>query len=86
MASKIDPNKEGFTQNDLKGFSNTATMLDYEPGSVIKPLTVASGLNQWFTKQTDEDGDRIGLDRSINPKSFPFYKKHRTLHNQEILI
>ncbi len=66
MASypKVDPNKEGFTQNDLKGFSNTATMLDYEPGSVIKPLTVASGLNQWFTKQTDEDGDRIGLDPS----------------------
>jgi cell division protein FtsI/penicillin-binding protein 2 len=44
------------------GFRNSATSIDYEPGSVIKPLTVATGLSEWFKGSVDKSGSRVGLD------------------------
>jgi cell division protein FtsI/penicillin-binding protein 2 len=60
-----DPNKY-FEQNFIEngGFLNTATSIPYEVGSVAKPITVASALNQWFTEQKSAKGERLGLDPS----------------------
>jgi cell division protein FtsI/penicillin-binding protein 2 len=60
-----DPNKY-FEQNFIEngGFLNTATSIPYEVGSVAKPITVSSALNQWFTEQKSAKGERLGLDPS----------------------
>ncbi len=45
----------------IEGFRNTATSVDYEVGSVMKPLTVAAALNEYQTGQVDKDGNRLGV-------------------------
>jgi cell division protein FtsI/penicillin-binding protein 2 len=45
MASKpdFDPNEYG--KSDMKNYLNPAVQLQYEPGSVIKPLTLSAGID-----------------------------------------
>ena len=59
------------------GFNNTATSVDYEIGSVMKPITTAIALNEWYSGSTNENGERTGLypeDEYINygPDGKPF--------------
>ncbi len=55
---KANPNEY---YKGIEGFRNTATSVDYEVGSVIKPITVAAALNEYFTGQVDSKGNRRGI-------------------------
>jgi len=55
---KANPNEY---YKGLDGFRNTATSVDYEVGSVMKPITVAVALNEYLTGQTDAQGKRRGV-------------------------
>jgi len=55
---KANPNEY---YKGLDGFRNTATSVDYEVGSVMKPITVAIALNEHLTGQTDAQGKRRGV-------------------------
>jgi cell division protein FtsI/penicillin-binding protein 2 len=70
----------------IEGFRNTATSVDYEVGSVMKPLTVAAALNEHQTGQVDKNGDRLGISPSwkflgYDDKGKPFPENNgRTLY------
>ena len=55
---KANPNEY---YKGLDGFRNTATSVDYEVGSVMKPITVAIALNEYLTGQTDAQGRLRGV-------------------------
>lgn len=45
MASKPDFDPNDYGKSDLKNYLNPAVQLQYEPGSVIKPLTLSAGID-----------------------------------------
>lgn len=58
-----DPNNydsEKYVENG--GFLNVNTSEGYEVGSVFKPITVASALNEWVNNAKNQNGERTGLD------------------------
>lgn len=67
MASNptFDPNDTGTLINTNDQYSsplrNVSTGLDYEVGSVMKPLTVAAALNEYRLGNKDSNGNRIGV-------------------------
>jgi cell division protein FtsI/penicillin-binding protein 2 len=56
-----DPNEYNRVE-DGDVFRNASTSIDYEVGSVIKPLTVASAINEWQLNSIDNSGKRTGID------------------------
>lgn len=54
-----DPND--YAKADINAFRNASTNIDYEVGSVLKPITVAAVLNEWELGVTDSKGERRGL-------------------------
>jgi cell division protein FtsI/penicillin-binding protein 2 len=56
----FDPNNysKEFAKNP-KSFLNAAA-INYEVGSVMKPLTVMSSLNEYYSGRVDENGRRVG--------------------------
>lgn len=45
MASKPDFDPNDYGKSDIKNYLNPAVQLQYEPGSVIKPLTLSAGID-----------------------------------------
>ncbi len=78
-----DPNEY---YKNIDGFRNVATSVDYEVGSVMKPLTVAAAMNEYQTGQVDKNGDRIGIPPNwkflgYDDKGKPFFENNgRTLY------
>ncbi|NJS41625.1 penicillin-binding protein 2 [Candidatus Gracilibacteria bacterium] len=56
----FDPNEYNEVKNS-EAFRNSVTSIDYEVGSVIKPLTVAAAVNEWQLEKTDNEGNRLGI-------------------------
>jgi cell division protein FtsI/penicillin-binding protein 2 len=55
----FDPNDPG--KADIRAFRNSVTSIDYEVGSVLKPLTVAMALNEYEAGNKDSKGNRLGV-------------------------
>ncbi|MFA5643569.1 MAG: penicillin-binding protein 2 [Candidatus Paceibacterota bacterium] len=57
----FDSNK--FSESSMENFSNKCTQVAFEPGSIFKPVTIATGLNEGKispeTKFNDEGGYRL---------------------------
>jgi len=57
----FDPNKYG--ESPMENFSNKCVQVPFEPGSIFKPVTIATGLNEGKiapeTKFNDEEGYRL---------------------------
>jgi cell division protein FtsI/penicillin-binding protein 2 len=60
MASRPSANPNEY-YNNTTAFKNVATNVDYEVGSVMKPLTVAAALNEYKIGSVDSNGNRIGI-------------------------
>ena len=56
---EFDPNK--YADFSDAGYTNSLINVPYEVGSVIKPLTVATALNEWKTDSRDAKGNRLGV-------------------------
>jgi cell division protein FtsI/penicillin-binding protein 2 len=57
-----DPNNYGSGDALAKGgFNNVNVSEAYEPGSVMKPITTATALNEWYNGATNKLGERTGL-------------------------
>lgn len=57
-----DPNNYGSNNYIANGGFNNVNVSDaYEVGSVMKPITMASALNEWYNNSTNKLGERIGL-------------------------
>jgi len=61
MASNptFDPNV--FNEANPESFRNVATSVDYEVGSVMKPLTVAAALNEFQSGNIGSKGQKLGV-------------------------
>ena len=70
MASYPFANSNKYELDENGGFVSAA-MRSYEVGSVMKPLTIASGLNQWFTGAVNAVGQKIGLDPNWRWSAYP---------------
>jgi cell division protein FtsI/penicillin-binding protein 2 len=56
-----DPNANRSDQVKKGGYNNVNVGTPYEPGSVMKPITMASALNEWYNGGTNKLGERTGL-------------------------
>jgi cell division protein FtsI/penicillin-binding protein 2 len=70
MASYPFANSNKYELDESGGFIN-AGVRSYEAGSVLKPLTVAAGLNEWFLGTANAAGERVGLDPNWNWTAYP---------------
>ena len=64
MASYPSYNPNNYSEefaNNAQAFQNVVTGINYEVGSVMKPLTVAAALNEYYSGKTDEEGNKMGV-------------------------
>lgn len=88
MASypSFDPNNYQKAWNDSPtAFRNVATSVDYEVGSVIKPLTVAASLNA-YEANTQVNGDRKGVNADFKFKDYTKGKVYQELNGKTLTI
>lgn len=60
MASYPTFNPNEYNKANPDAFRNASSNIDYEVGSVMKPLTVAATVNEWQVGALDENGERLG--------------------------
>lgn len=54
----FDPNE--YNKANPTAFRNASSNIDYEVGSVMKPLTLAATVNEWQVGAVDDKGERLG--------------------------
>jgi cell division protein FtsI/penicillin-binding protein 2 len=97
MASNptFDPNDPSNLNVDTfsSPLRNVSTGLDYEVGSVMKPLTVAVALNEYRQGNVDQNGNRIGVptdwrggNYDINGKDYPEKNDVKYINNADGFI
>lgn len=59
QADSNNYDRESYIENG--GFQNVNVSDSYEIGSVMKPITVASSLNEWFSDSKNKLGERLGI-------------------------
>jgi penicillin-binding protein 2B len=65
----FDPNS--YSDYNAAAYANSLINIPYEVGSVIKPLTVSTALNEWKNESTDSKGKKIGVPASWLFQDYP---------------
>ncbi len=85
MASypSFDPNR--YEEANSTAFRNSITSIDYEVGSVMKPLTVAAIRNEWENGAKDSNGKNIGIPNNwefedYDSKGKPYQERNGTIY------
>jgi cell division protein FtsI/penicillin-binding protein 2 len=79
----FDPNR--YEEASLSAFRNSVTSVDYEVGSVMKPLTVAAVRNEWENGAKDSTGKNIGVPadwsfEDYDAKGKPYQERNGTIY------
>ena len=85
MASypSFDPNR--YEDASASAFRNSVTSVDYEVGSVMKPLTIAATRNEWENGAKDGNGKNIGIPADwsfddYDSKGKPYQERNGTIY------
>ena len=75
----FNPNDTNFNSSASDTYSsplrNVSTGLNYEVGSVMKPLTIAAALNEYKAGNKDKDGNRLGVPSDWKGGNYPIEGK-----------
>jgi cell division protein FtsI/penicillin-binding protein 2 len=79
----FDPNR--YEEATVSAFRNSLTSIDYEVGSVMKPLTVAAVRNEWDNGAKDSNGKNIGVPsdwsfEDYDSKGKPYQERNGTIY------
>lgn len=71
MASYPYFEPERYNEANPDAYRNAATSIDYEVGSVMKPLTIASALNEFQSGNKNSKGDPLGIPPDFQFEDYP---------------